>query len=482
MIKKLSDLYNISSDVIVSGISVNSKDIKQGDIFVCIQGQNVDRHEFIEEAIKNGAVALVVKHEVNSSVRAIVVDNPNEELINLARKLYNYPDKELNMFGVTGTDGKTSVATIVSILIGNDKCGYIGTNGYSCSSFNKDTDNTTPAPEKLYKYFREFLDKECDSVSMELSSEAFAQGRLKEIEYDCIGITNITSEHLNAHKTLENYIKQKKEIMRLTKKDGYCILNHDDSHFAEVKEYCQSKILTYGKGKDNDLQILSYDIKTDKTLITFIYNDEKYNIVSPLLGEFNVYNLACALLMCLSLGHNINNLLLNVSKVKVPGRLEFLTLGQDYTVIIDYAHTRNGISKLLEFVKAIPHNKIITVTGQAGERDTSKRKDVGKSAADNSDLVVFCYEDPRRENPTDIINMMCEDIRDMSKVKIIVDRKEAIEYAVNIANKNDIVLILGKGNENYEKLKDKVIYFNDIEEAKKAIEKRIEKEKGMLNV
>lgn len=474
--KKLNELYKCNSDVVITGVSINSKETKEGDIFVCVHGAKVDRHDFINEAIKNGARALIVAHEVESSVPYIVVDNPDNELVYLSKMIYDYDEDKLHLYGVTGTDGKTSVATIVSTLIGNDKCGYIGTNGRSCAAYHKDTDNTTPAPHQLYYYFKEFLDNGCNSVCMEASSEAMLKGRLDGIKYDVVGMTNITSEHLNSHGSLENYVLCKKEIMTLTKDNGYCVLNHDDDYYQEVRDFCKGKILTYGKDKDNDLQIVSYNLHTDKTEITFKYKDKVYEIVSPLLGDFNIYNLACALLMCLSQGYEFNYLSANIKNINVSGRLDTINEGQDFTVMIDYAHTPNGITSLLRFVRLLKPNRIITVIGQAGERDPYKRKTVGKIVATNSDVAIFCYEDPRSEDPLKIIEMMCEEIKDRDNYEVIVDRSQAIKHAIDIAKTGDIVLVLGKGNETYEKLKDGTIYFNDIEEATKHLKDRLASE------
>lgn len=473
--KRLNELYKIDSDIEIKGVSVNSNDVNEGDIFVCIKGSKVDRHDFVKDAVKNGAVAIVAKRMIDEGVPCVVVDNPNDEVIPLSRKVYGYPDEKLKMYAVTGTDGKTSVATITSELIGTDKCGYIGTNGRSCKAFKRGTDNTTPAPNKLYKYLDEFCKSGCESVCMEASSEAMLQGRLDALRYDCIGMTNITSEHLNSHKTLENYVDCKKKIMTLTKDNGYCILNKDDDYYKEVREVCTRGVLTYGMDKDNDLQILDYKIRPDKTDIRFRYKEVIYDIESPLLGKFNVYNLACAMLMCLSQGYEIESLINNIQNLYVDGRLDIIRLGQDFTVMVDYAHTPNGISCLLDFVKTLEHNRIITVIGQAGERDSQKRKIVGEVVARNSDIAIFCYEDPRSEDPKEIIKMMCENIQDLNNYEMIVDRSEAIKHAIDIARTGDIVLVLGKGNETYQKLKDRVIYFNDVEEAVKSLKERLNK-------
>ena len=478
---RLNELYDCNYDINIEGISINSKDVNKGDLFVCVSGNKVDRHDYIDEAINNGAVALITARDVVSSVPYIVVDNPNDEVIYLSKKIYNNPEDKLKMYGVTGTDGKTSVATIVSSLLGNYRCGYIGTNGRSCAKFNKDTNNTTPSPDKLYGYLDEFLLNGCDSVCMELSSEALLQGRLKELYLDCIGITNITREHLNSHGTLENYVNCKKEIMTLTKNGGYCVLNRDDSYYEDVLAVCKDNVLTYGRDDYNDLQIVDYKLFTNYTLVNFRYNNKSYEINSPLLGEFNVYNLACAMLMCLAMGNNMDMIINNINDIDVSGRLDIIDRGQNFTVMVDYAHTPNGITQLLKFVKSLDKNRIIVVIGQAGERDAGKRSEVGKIVATIADVAIFCYEDPRGEDPSEIIDMMCSEIKNLNNYKKIIDRSEAIKYAIDIAECNDMVLILGKGNETYQKLKDRVIYFNDEEEAIKHLDNRInlEKSKGI---
>ena len=479
-LKKLNELFDCNYNAEITGISTNTKDIEKGNLFICTKGATVDRHDFIEEAINKGASALVCEKDVNVKVPYIKVKNTNLELPEICRKYYDYPNELLTMFGVTGTDGKTSVATIVQTLIGSDKCGYIGTNGRSCQNFNKSTDNTTPSPDKLYSYFDEFIKNNCTAISMEASSEAVLNNRLDGLYYDVLAMTNITSEHLNHHGTLENYVNCKKEIMTLTKENGYNVLNRDDPYFEEVKAVCKGKILTYGKDSDNDLAIIDYKIYTNKTTIKFKYKDKYYDVVSPLLGDFNIYNLACAMLMCLSQNYNIESLIDNIKNINISGRLDMIELGQNYHVMVDYAHTPNGITKLLEFVKILDVNRRIVVIGQAGERDAYKRKTVGEIVAKNSDIAIFTYEDPRGENPEDIIDMMIENIRDYKNYEIVVDRSKAIERAIDIAKDNDIIMILGKGNETYEKLKDKTIYFNDIEEAEKYIKIRLEKDKNLV--
>ncbi len=476
--KKLNQLIDTNCDIEVTGIKINSKEIEPGNLFVCTDMGTLDRHQFIDDAIERGASAVIVKKDVGKkSVPIIKVDNPNDLLPILCSKFYDEPENKLTMIGVTGTDGKTSVATMIQTLLGNSNCGYIGTNGYSCSKFNKDTNNTTPDSDKLYGYFDEFVNAGCKYCSMEVCSEALMRGRVKNIKYDVSILTNITSEHLNIHGTLENYINDKCKLFSQTKESGFCILNRDDEHFEKAKSSSRGKVLTYGKDMDNDLYFKDIKLFPGRNLFTIVYKGNEYKIDSPMAGLFNVYNLSAALLTLFALGYKFEDIEDRIKLLKVSGRLELIDEGQDFYVMVDYAHTPNGITKLLEYVKLLPIKRSIVVIGQAGERDPYKRKDVGKIVADGSDIAIFTYEDPRSEDPKDIIEMMIEKIKDYKNYEIVIDRSEAIKRAIDIARPGDMVMVLGKGNETYEKLKDKVIYFNDIEEVKKHIRNRL----GIMN-
>ena len=205
--KRLNELYKCDYDTEIYGIKINSKEIEPGDLFICTMGVTADRHDFVPDAIARGALAIVESKKVESKVPVIYVDDTNKELPLLCARFYDNPDKKLKMLGITGTDGKTSTATIVQTLIGKETCGYIGTNGRSCAKFDKDTNNTTPDSDKLYGYFYEFLEAGCNTVSMEASSEAFFRNRLEHITFDVSAITNITREHLNIHGSFENYVE-----------------------------------------------------------------------------------------------------------------------------------------------------------------------------------------------------------------------------------------------------------------------------------
>lgn len=466
--KKLNELIKCNYDIEILGIKTNSKQIKKGDLFVCTDTKTMDRHLFIDDAIANGAVAVIVKKDVGSkSVPIIKVDNPNEIFIDIINKFYDFPTNNLNIIGITGTDGKTTTATIIYQLINN--CGYIGTNGIFYNDYKEKTANTTPALDKTIPLFNDMVKDNINTVAMEVSSEGILYERVKGINFNCAILTNITKEHLNTHKTLENYINCKCELFRNT--TGPCILNKDDEHFNEVFNCCNSKVYTYGKNEVNDLYFKNVKFFVDKTEFSIVYNNKQYEIISPLVAEFNIYNLCAALLALAALGYKIEELIKNIKNIKVSGRLENIDLGQNFKVIVDYAHTPNGINKLLEFIHKISYNKLIVVFSEPGERDKSKRPDKGYNVISNCDYAIVTSQDPRSEDPMEIANDLLTNVRDYNNYEVILDRSLAIKRAIDLAKENDIVLIIGKGSENYQILKDKIVEFCDIDEVKKYLKK-----------
>lgn len=462
--KKLNELIDCKYDIEIKGIKINSNQITKGDLFVCIDINTMDRHLFIDDAIKRGACAIIVKKDVGEkSVPIIKVENPNETFVDIINKFYDYPTSKLKMIGITGTDGKTTTATIIYQLL--DNCAYIGTNGIFYNDYKEKTPNTTPSLDKTLPLFSDMIKNGIKTVSMEVSSEAILLERVKGIKFNCSIMTNITKEHLNTHKTLENYIDCKCELFRNT--IGPCILNKDDEHYLEVLKACKSKVYTYGSSADNDLYFKDVQLYPDRTEFKIVYENKEYSITSPLVAMFNVYNLCASLLALLSLGYKLEELILNIKNIKVSGRLENINLGQNFRVIVDYAHTPNGISKLLEFIQSLKYSKLTVVFSEPGERDKSKRPDKGFNVITNCDHAIITSQDPRNENPMNIANDLLTKVKDYKNYEIILDRSEAIKKAIYSAKENDIVLIIGKGSENYQILKDKIIEFCDIDEAKK---------------
>ncbi len=457
--KKLSELYANYPHIMIKDIKINSKEVEKNDIFVCVSGVNKDRNDFIDEAIENGASAIVTNKNIIKSVPVVYVDNPNTELVRLAKKFYDYPDSKLTLIATTGTNGKTTVATIIQELLGNDICGYIGTNGVAFENFEEKLRNTTPDADKLYKYFDKFVQNNCRYASIEASSEAFLRNRLRDLKFKVGIVTNVTEDHLNVHKTITNYIESKKELVKNVRSDGFSILNIDDKYYTDFLSVAKGKVLTYGKNK-SDLQILKIDEYIDKTDILVKYKEKKYSFTSPLLGEFNAYNLCAALLSLLALNFDLDYLLARVKNLTVPkGRFEVLDFN-NYKVILDYAHTTDALEKVYKFLNKVKKGRIITVTGSAGGREKEKRKDMGKVVLDNSDYVIFTMDDPRYEDPNKIIDDLVS-ASEKTNYERIIDRKEAIRKALSIAKENDFVLIAGKGRDNYMAIEDKYLDYND---------------------
>jgi UDP-N-acetylmuramoyl-L-alanyl-D-glutamate--2,6-diaminopimelate ligase len=475
VMKKLNELFDCNYDIKIQDIKTNSKEVNKGDLFVCIMGFNADRHDYIKDAEERGAAALVVSHDVNSKLPQIKVKNTNDELLNIVTKFYDYPSKKMNMIGVTGTDGKTSTSTIIYQLLNTiSKTGYIGTNGVKSPTYEDDSHNTTPTPEHLHRFFYNFYNDGCKNVVMEAGSEGLAQGRCEGLEFDYSVFTNLTHEHLNYHKTMENYLEAKAILFKQTKSNGYCIINIDDEYGKQVAERCNGKVVYYGKSDEADFRFSDVEIYKTHTVFKLNYKGNVFDIEIPLLGMFNVYNMTASLAVLILMGYDINELKPYFKDLYVDGRMTNIDLGQDFKVIVDYAHTPNGYLNLFELTKTLGARKTIIVAGSAGERDATKRPTMGSILVNNADYVIFTLEDPRTEDPSDIIDQMTSTVMEShEKWEKIVDRHEAIKKAVDIAGPNDMVLILGKGNETYETIGRERIYFNDVEEAHKALESRL---------
>ena len=460
--KNLNELYDCNYDCLVKDIKTNSKDIEKGDMFVCVKGVNEDRHNYILDAIEKGCSCLIVDRGDSYSVPFIKVKDTNKELGKVSKKFYGYDDS-LKTIGVTGTDGKTTTSLIVRDMLSN--CGYIGSNGVISEKVNLDTNNTTPDLNLLYKYLSMFKEEKLDYVSMETSSEGLLHNRVYGIKFDVGVLTNVSEDHLNVHKTLSNYLNCKIKLFENIKEDGYAILNKDDRFYDKFKENCSCNIFSYGKDKESDLVINSFVEKIDGTSISFVYKNNLYELESPLKGEYNVYNLMGAFGVLICLGLSVEEIILRVKNIKqVEGRCEVFNYN-NFKVVLDYAHTENGLRSILSFLNKVKNKRIITVTGSAGGREHEKRKGMGEVVQELSDLVIYTMDDPRYEKVLDIINDMI--VKDKDNYMIIEDREEAIKKAFELAKEDDIILIAGKGRDNYMAIEDKKIKYCDYDVIKK---------------
>lgn len=445
---KISKLIDCNYDIDIKGITDDSRSVKKGYIFVATKGYNVDHYDYIDDAIKNGCVFVISEKEVVQDIPHLIVKDAHMFYIELCQKFYKVYPSDFHFIGVTGTDGKTTTTTIIKEIIGN--AAYLGTNGLSVGNNNYDTHNTTPCINEFYHDLSIIKKNSCNIVSMEVSSEALLHHRVDTISFDMIGFTNITGDHISIHGSFEEYKNCKLSLLNYLKEDGKVFINGDDPILNKITNNC----IKFGFSKDNDIVIEDVDYKTKETVIKL---SDSTIIHSPLFGKYNVYNVVMGYLMGLSFGVDKCLLLDRIKKLSpIKGRCEFLDFGQKYDIVLDYAHTINGVKSIIDSFKDYPF--IIVVTGCAGGRDSDKRSIIGSYIINNSDIAIFTMDDPRYESVDDIIDQMVGDSKDYFR---IIDREDAIKYALTIAPINSVVLILGKGRDNYMAINDKKIHYSD---------------------
>lgn len=455
---KICDLLDCSYDINVLGIADDSRDVKNGYLFVATKGYNVDHFDYINDAISNGAVCVVADRKVEIEVPLIIVDDINNLYIDLCSKFYEVSPSEFNMIGITGTDGKTTTSTVIYQLLRNDnKIACIGTNGVLLEEKYYPTSNTTPCVSELYDSLKLIKSANCKDIVMEVSSEALLHKRLSQFKYDIVCFTNITEDHLNVHKTIENYRNCKFNLLNLLKDDGIVVINGDDENCKMID---MDNLYSIGMKSDNDFVISNVKEMSNFVNFTINYDEEKYEIKSPFLGLYNVYNVTMAFAVCLLKGMAVEKIINGISKLEVvSGRREYLNFNQDFDIILDYAHTYNGIENILDSVSH--YKKIITVTGAAGGREKEKRSKIGKLVLEKSSIAIFTMDDPRYESVDDIIDQMVGDTE--FEYLRIIDRKKAIAKAFELADKDTVVLVLGKGRDNYMAIEDRKEKYSDYE-------------------
>ena len=447
-------------------IKTNSKYVKKNDIFICTHDSTLDRHKYIPY-IKEANAIIVDKDVSNTKIPIIKVNDTNDTLFQIYNTYYDEPLKELNLIGITGTDGKTTTAYIIrEILNMIESAAYLGTLGFIYKDKSIKTRNTTVGIDKLLEYAHTLKKENIKNLVMEVSSEGLLHNRCNNLRFKRAIITNITKDHLNVHKTFENYLNSKLKLLDLLEKDGTAIINIDDKSYKYIKNK-KIKQITYGFNKKADYRIINYKLTNQKTYFTLKHKNRSYNIESNLLGKFNIYNITAAITCLNSLGININKIKEYLKLVpSIPGRMNSFKTKNNSTIILDYAHTINATKKILEFANIIRKGNIITVVGCAGGRDKEKRKDIGKIVTENSDKVIFTMDDPRYEKVENIVTQMVSEVTKNNYI-YIKNRKKAIKKAINISKENDIILILGKGTDNYMAIKNKYKKYNDLKEIKK---------------
>lgn len=438
-------------------IKIDSRKVKEGDTFIALRGVNGDGHNYIEDAIKNGATKIIAE-EGSYSKETIIVKDTRLYLINYIEENIKPLVSDLKIIGITGTNGKTTSCYLLYQALNklNIKCGYIGTIGFYIYEKIKDLNNTTPELLDIYEMLIECKNEGCKFVVMEVSSHALDLRRVEGIEFDYAVFTNLTRDHLDYHKSMDNYALAKQKLFYKIKDDGFAIVNNDD----EYKEYFllpNNKNITYGIS-DSNYKIDYFNSTIDNTI--FKINDEEYHI--NLIGKHNVYNSLITIIILKTLNIDNKKIIEVLKNLEAPkGRMDKIKK-ETNTIIVDYAHTPDAVEKVLETVKELEHNKIITVVGCGGNRDRTKRSLMGKVAASLSDYVIFTSDNPRNEDPMEILNDIVKEL-DTSNYEIEENRELAIKKGIQQLTKNDILMVLGKGHENYQIIKNKKIHFDDKE-------------------
>lgn len=473
-------LFDVDFDLNVTGIATDNRRVQPGDLFVCIKGYTADGHSFAKQAEEAGAVAIVCEHTIeNIGIPQIIVADTKVELPRLAHLIFNKPTEKLNLFGLTGTNGKTTTAYILEHLLGGFEghVGYIGTNGIRYNDVFIEPKNTTPEPLSLQQTFNQMVDAGVKNVAIEVSSHALELHRVDYCRFKVALFTNLTPEHLDFHPTMDEYFEAKYKLFTMLTPDGYAIVNLDDEYGVRLVNRIRAvhqRVYTYGIDTDADFKAMNVTMTTSGTAFTLKSPVGEYEVKIPLLGTFNVHNALGAMASAYAAGMPMEQIVNLIAKLSpVDGRMEIINEGQDFTVIVDYAHTPDGVEKVLEFVNDIKQNSVKVVIGCPGDRDRTKRPVIAKLSVDYADDVIFTTDDPHSEDPEDILNEMTQGMEE-SHYEVIVDRIKAIEAAINKAQKNDIVLIAGRGHEKVQYWKSGNIELDDREVAKEILRKKLQ--------
>ena len=445
----------------VGGITSNSKEVKKNYLFFAIKGTRYDGHNFVEEAVKRGAYAVVVEKPVRASIPVIIVEDTRKALGESAHYFYGEPSRKLRVVGVTGTNGKTTTTHIIEAILneaGKDT-GLIGTIYYRFKDKILGEGRTTPEPVLWHKTLKEFLNLGAKYVVAEVSSHALDQHRVYPTKFRAVIFTNLTQDHLDYHGDMESYYESKKRLFTEYESD-YKIINADDPYGRRLAREVGGEVITYGK--EGDLKILNFDTAFGGSKIEVEYRGKKYSFETNLIGDFQAYNLAAAIAFALEEVIEPEVIEKALKNVKVPGRFE-VVYSNRFAVVVDYAHTPDAIDNVLKTARKLTKGKLISVYGAGGNRDREKRPLMGEAGERWSDVLVITSDNPRDEEPEEIIKDILKGIKDKSKVIVEPDRKKAIERALKMAKEGDLVAVLGKGHETYQEIKGVKYPFNDAE-------------------
>lgn len=459
------DVKNAYSDVDVLDVTQDSRLVKEGSLFVCIKGAAFDGHNVAAEMLEKGAAAIVVERDLGLD-KQIIVDNSRAVYSPICSNFFNNPADKLKLIGLTGTNGKTTTTFLIKQILENvgKKVGLIGTVQNMIGDKIYPAKFTTPDPYELQKLFAMMVDAGCEYCVMEVSSQALAQGRVNGLRFALAAFTNLTQDHLDYHKTWENYFNSKRILFENA---DIAVTNADDEHGMKIIEDLDfDKIVTYAVNT-NDASYVAKNVSFKPSGVEYeLVGDSIGRCNCPIPGRFSVYNSLCAASCALSLGIDFSDVLDAISKSNgVKGRIEVVPNGgRDFTIIIDYAHSPDGLENIITSLQEIAKGRVVTLFGCGGDRDKTKRPKMGKIVAELSDYCIVTSDNPRSENPADIIKDILVGMEGINTpYTVIENRKEAIAYAIKNAQKDDIILLAGKGHETYQILPTGTIHFDERE-------------------
>ncbi len=464
----------------VENIAYDSRRVQRNTLFVALRGEKVDGHQFIGQAIVKGASVIVAeREEKDSRVTCLVVENTRTALADFSATFYGYPARKLKLAAVTGTNGKTTTAFLIKHICESAglRCGLIGTVRYEIGERLLPAIRTTPESLDLQELMAQIASAGCKAAAMEVSSHALAQDRTRGIEWNVAVFTNLTQDHLDFHGTMENYFDAKLKLFtglanQKRKRKPVAIVNIDDRYGQQLLDKIDKRVavVSYGMGTRADFRASNYRAEFSGTSYQLDAHGKSYLVRLPLIGRFNVTNSLAALTAADALGINLRNAVLSLAKSpQVPGRLELVPAKRQFQVFVDYAHTHDALGNVLKTLRELEPQRLIAVFGCGGDRDRQKRPLMAEMADRLADYSIITSDNPRKEDPEAIIAEIEKGFRS-NRYEKMVDRTRAIDRAIALARPRDIVLIAGKGHENYQEFGDYTIPFDDIQVARRAIE------------
>ena len=469
-----------SLDREVESIAYDSRRVQSNALFVAIRGAKSDGHQFVDQAIEQGASVIVAEREISSPrATCLVVDDSRSALADLSAAFYGMPAHKLKMAAVTGTNGKTTTTFLIKHICekAGMRCGLLGTVQYEIGDRILPAIRTTPEALDIQELLAQIVNAGGRAAAMEVSSHALAQERTRGIEWDVAVFTNLTQDHLDFHRTMENYFEAKAKLFhdlvsQSKKKKASAVINIDDRYGEKLIGRLAGKIpvVTYGLGMHADFRASNYRTEFAGTSYQLDAHGRSYLVRVPLIGRFNVANSMAALAAATVMGVSLRSAILSLARSpQVPGRLELVPAKRQFQIFVDYAHTDDALRNVLKTLRELKPRKLIVVFGCGGDRDRKKRPLMGRVADELADYAVITSDNPRKENPDAIISEVEKGFRSTHYEKI-VERAEAIRRAVAMAQPRDLVLIAGKGHEKYQEFADHTIPFDDLQVARRALD------------